>query len=168
MMRFDVELTLNQSIEMLKNYSESEVKRDTATASYSIVKFIKPFTERFPLSLGSKVVKVIKTRSRRLGCIGLQILNTSDYTKFEHGMIYVHKTNRNYTRDQYFKVNSSDDLIKLCEKQLPSDCAGFYREYMNKANSKLVLTYHCIIELEENCTNLVNIHCRETKCTLVT
>lgn len=130
MVKFDVQLTSKQSIEMLKNYSQSEANYDSSTAYfYSIVKFIKPFTRRFSLFLGSKIVKVIKTTSRQLGCFGLQVFNTSDYTKLEHDMINVHKTNRNYTRDRYFKVNSSEGLIKVCEKQLPSNCAGFYVEY---------------------------------------
>ena len=41
----------------------------------------------------------------------------------------MHETKRNYTRDQYFKDNSSNGLIKVCEKQLPSDCDGFYHKY---------------------------------------
>ena len=104
MVKFDVQLTSNQSIEMLKNYSESEVKLDSATAyCYSIVKFIKPFTnKRFLLLLGSKIATVIKTTSRQPGCVGLQVFNKSDYTQFEHDKIYVHKTNRIYTRGQYF------------------------------------------------------------------
>ena len=127
MVTFDVQLTLNQSIELLKNYSE--VKQDSATTSYSIVKFIKPFTKQFSLLLDGKIVEVIKTTSRQLGCVGLQVFNASDYTKLEHGKIYVHTTKRNYSRDQYFKVNSSEGLVKVCEKQLPNDCAGFYVEY---------------------------------------
>ena len=128
MVTFDVQLTLNQSIEVLKNYSK--VKRDSANvASYSIVKFIKPFTTRFSLFIGSQKVTVIKTTSRQLGCVGLKVFNASDYTKLEHGKIYVHETRRNYTRDQYFKVDSTKDLVGVCQKQLPSDCAGFHMAY---------------------------------------
>lgn len=130
MVTFDVQLTSTQSIQMLKNFSKAEMKHDSVTAySYSVFKFIKPFTERFPLFLGWRIVRVIKTTSRMLGCVGLQVFNPSDYTKLEDGTLYVHKTKRNYTRDQYFKVSSSEGLIKVCQKQLPSDCTGFYVEY---------------------------------------
>ena len=128
MVTFDVQLTLNQSIDVLKNYSD--VKRDSANVtSYSIVKFIKPFTTRFSLFIGSQKVTVIKTTSRQLGCIGLKVFNASDYTALEHGKIYVHETRRNYTRDQYFKVDSTKGLVGVCEKQLPSDCTGFHMAY---------------------------------------
>ncbi len=129
MIRFDVKLTLNQMqrIELLGNYSRVE---PNSTVAYSTLKFVKPFTRPFTIRLGSKTVKVIKTSSRRLGCVGLQVYSTSDYTKVgPDGKIYVHKTNRNYTRDQYFKDNSLNGLIRVCEKQLPNDCGGFFLEY---------------------------------------
>ena len=129
MIGFDVKLTLDQMqiIEFLGNYSKVE---PNSTVLYSIFKFIKPFTRPFTVRLGSKTVRVIKTSSRRLGCVGLQVYNTSDYTQIgRNGKIYVHKTNRNYTRDQYFKDNSSNGLIRVCEKQLPNDCSGFFFEY---------------------------------------
>ena len=126
MITVDVQLTLDQSIELLEN--SSKVEQDS-TGVYSVFKFIKPFTRQFSIHLGSKTVQVIKTSSRQLGCVGLQVYNTSDYTNIcPHGKIYVHKTNRNYSRDQYFKDYPSG-LIRVCEKQLPNDCDGFYLEY---------------------------------------
>ena len=99
MIGFDVKLTLDQMqrIELLGNYSKVE---PNSTVLYSIFKFIKPFTRPFSIRLGSNTVRVIKTSSRRFGCVGLQVYNTSDYTQIgPNGKIYVHKTNRNYTRD---------------------------------------------------------------------
>ena len=127
MIRFDVQLTSKQSFELLENISKVETN---FTGVYSILKFLKPFVSRFSVFLGSKTVKVIKTTSRQLACIGLQVLKPSDYKNIgRYGEIYVHKTNRNYTRDQYFKDESSNGLIRVCEKQLPNDCEGFYLEY---------------------------------------
>ena len=127
MIRFDVQLTSNQSFELLENTSKVET---TSTGAYSISKFVKPFVSPFAVRLGSKTVTVIKTTSRQLGCIGLQVFKPSDYKNIgQYDEIYVHKTNRNYTRDQYFKDQSSNGLIRVCEKQLPNDCDGFYREY---------------------------------------
>ena len=127
MLQFDVDLTLNQSIELLKD--DSTVEQDSATA-YSIIKFLKPFTRPFLLLLRSKIVRVFKTTSRQLGCVGLEVYNATEYSKIgSGGKIYVHKTKRFYTRDQYFQDNSTYGMIKVCDKQLPSGCKGFYQEY---------------------------------------
>ena len=127
MIRFDLQLTSNQSFELIENSSKVET---TSTGAYSILKFVKPFVRSFAVRLGSKTVTVIKTTSRQLGCIGVQVFKPSDYRNIgQYGEIYVHKTNRNYTRDQYFKDQSSNGWIRVCEKQLPSDCEGFYLEY---------------------------------------
>ena len=127
MIKFDVQLTLNQSFELLEN--STHVEPDSAGA-YSILKFVKPFVRRFDIRLGSKTVKVIKTSSRRLGCVGLRVFKPSEYTKFGvDGKIYVHETSRNYTKGEYFEDQLSDGLIRVCEKELPNDCEGFYFEY---------------------------------------
>ena len=127
LLTFDVQLTLMQIFQLSKNYSES---KQCSSRSCKIEKFLRPFTHSFSLLLGSNLVQVVKTSFRRLACAGLQTFNVSEYFQIgEDGTIYVNRTKRIYTREDYFESDSSDGVIKVCKKQVPEGCAGVQREY---------------------------------------
>ena len=121
LLRFEVDLTFIQTVELSKNVS-------TSSGAYSIKKFTQPFSGVFYIPFGMEIIKVVKTAYRRLACFGLKIYNPSEYVEIE-GKVFVNKTGKYYSREEYFKSSSGNGVIKICEQQLPNECYGRYKEY---------------------------------------
>ena len=117
---FEVNLTLSQTIDSLKNVSTSHKQR---SETYSIKKFIQPFSGVFYIHYKAWRIEVVKTTYRRLACFGLKTYNKSEYVEIDE-KIFINKTSKYYARDEYFKESSDNGNIKVCEYQLPSDCDG--------------------------------------------
>ena len=126
LLSFDVKLSSRQTLRISKT---NPGYKQNGTGTYNVEKFLQPFTQSFPFLLGDTFVDVIKSSFRRLACVGLQTLYPSDYYVGNNEAIYVNKTMKVYSREEYFTNDSSDGVVKVCEKQLPHGCHGVYRKY---------------------------------------
>ena len=123
LLTFEVDLTFIQTVESSKNVF------DQSTGTYSIRKFIQPFSGVFYISCnGTQDVKVLKTAYRRLACFGLKTYNSSEFVQVGN-KIFVNKTGKYYSKEDYFESSSKTGAINVCEQQLPNECHGRYKKY---------------------------------------
>ena len=123
LLTFEVDLTFIQTVDLSKNVFEQ------SSVTYSIRKFIQPFSGVFYISFnGTQAMKVLKTAYRRLACFGLKTYNSSEFVHLGN-KVFVNKTGMYYSKDEYFQSSSETGVINVCEQQLPNKCRGRYKKY---------------------------------------
>ena len=127
---FKLQLTNEQTLRLAKTNSTDDLmsrfKSDlTNCANCLSLRRLLFFSEKFNLSINSKIITVFKTTFRQLACIRKQTYLYGSYTLIKNGnYFYINSTGKMFARKQVFFEDGLNKSISVCQHIVFSTCVG--------------------------------------------
>ena len=129
--RFKLQLTNEQTLRLAKTNSTDDLmfrfESDLTNCTNCLpLRRLLFFSEKFNLSINSKIITVFKTTSRQLACIRKQTYSHGSYTSIKNGKyFYINSTGKTFSKKQvFFEDGTLNTSISVCQQIVFSTCVG--------------------------------------------